>query len=150
MAYLGTKWKKLKKKHAICLYTACVAAAGMLMFDAAAQVQQAQAAAEAPFDINFWVRTLLGILLAFIAYWTRGLEKRVELLEHENKNINSAIGMMRENMLREYHTKRDIEKHWESVDAKLEHIQTRLDYMSRPQHRRSDDKEEERGWLERR
>lgn len=119
------------------------------MFDAAAQAQQAQAPAE-PFDINFWVRTLLGILLAFIAYWTRGLEKRVELLEHENKNVNSQIGMIREGMLRDYHTKRDTEKHWESVDTRLQHISDRLDFISRPQHRRSDDPPENKDWSRRR
>jgi hypothetical protein len=125
----------------------CVACAGILFADAA----MAATTQEVPqLNTDFWVRTLLGILLAFIAYYTRGIEKRVEMSEHEIKNINSQIGMIRESMYRDYHNKQEIEKHWEHVQASLQHISDRLDYMSRPSRTRESDDEGDTGHTRRR
>jgi hypothetical protein len=141
------KRRKFRFKDTICIYTMCVACAGVLFADAA----MAATAQEVPqLNTDFWVRTLLGILLAFIAYYTRGIEKRVELAEHEFKNINSQIGMIRESMYRDYHNKQEIERHWEQVQASLEHISNRLDFMSRPALRRADDEENDNGHARRR
>lgn len=133
--------KHYKGRKYICLYTMCVAAAGVLFADVA--VAQAAQAQVQQLDLGFILRTLLGVLIAIIAYYTRGVEKRVELLEHELKQVNSSIGMIREQIYRDYESKAETLRRWEHLEASLQAIRSRLDYMARPQHRRTDDEDGE-------
>jgi len=127
--------QRFRFRGIVCIYTMSVAAAGVLFADAALA-----ATTTVPSELNtdFWVRTLLGVLLAFIAYYTRGIENRVKLTEYEIKQVNTSIGMIRESMYRDYHNKQDIEKHWEQVQDELHHIAGRLDYITQLQVRSSD------------
>lgn len=129
-------YKRYKERRFVCLYTICVAAAGMLFADVA--LAQTGPAPQ-QLDLGFLLRTLLGILIAIIAYYTRGVEKRVELTEHEIKQLNSQIGLLREQIYRDYESKSEMNRRWDHIEESLQGIRSRLDYMSRPQHRRSDD-----------
>jgi hypothetical protein len=90
-----------------------------------------------------------GILLAFIAYWTRGIEKRTEGNEHEIKQLQTQITLMREQMLRDYMTKHEIEKFSNKVTESLDRMNDRLDYLIQPGPRRSGDRRDDAGYTHR-
>jgi len=127
--------QRFRFRGIVCIYTMSVAAAGVLFADAALA---ATTTPVSELNTDFWVRTLLGVLLAFIAYYTRGIENRVKLTEHEIKQVNTSIGMIRESMYRDYHNKQDVERHWEQVQTELRHISGRLDHITQVQIRGSD------------
>ncbi len=108
----------------------------------------AQAGGGGP-SIEFLVSATITILLALAHGYSRGVdrrvgvvESRVTLVEHEQRQQQQQMSMIREGMPMNYHTKADIERvrvetmhstneHRERVEAALQHINTRLDAMSR-------------------
>lgn len=127
----------------------CVLLAACIAFDALAQASNAQMPASNPLDLGNLVRFLGGILLAFIAYWTRGIEKRVESLEHEQKQLQTQITLLREQMLRDYMTKHEIEKLTHEMKRATDGINARLDFLIRPGQRRHHDEPGDASYLER-
>lgn len=133
----------------VCTYTLCVLLGCILAFDAIAAATNARMPAETILDIGTLLRFLAGVLLAFIAYWTRGIEKRVENGEHELKQQATQISLLREQIIRDYHTKHEIEKMGVSVNNGIERLNRRLDMLVRPTHVRRQDEEHGDGWLDR-
>lgn len=127
----------------------CVLLAGCLAFDALAQASNAQMPTNNVLDLGNLVRFLGGILLAFIAYWTRGIEKRVEATEHEQKQLQTQITLLREQMLRDYMTKHEIEKLTHEMKRATDGINSRLDFLISPTHRRRHDEASDASYLDR-
>lgn len=78
--------------------------------------------------------------LAIGGWFLRGLNERIRLMEHDNKNIWAAIGLHRETVAASYHTKgelvilherqeRETREHREHVVAELRAMNGRLDTL---------------------
>lgn len=138
----------MQHRRIVCTYTACVALAGCLVFDALAaagpQINTANF-----LDLGTLLRFLAGVLLAFIAYWTRGIEKRVENCEHELKQQQTQITLLREQMLREYLTKHELEKMHISIKESMDRMNDRLDFIIQPGQRRHGDDRSSSGYTHR-
>jgi hypothetical protein len=100
-------------------------------------------------DLGTLLRFLAGVLLAFIAYWTRGIEKRVENTEHELKQQQTQITLLREQMLREYLTKHELEKMHISIKESMDRMNDRLDFIIQPGQRRHGDDRNSSGYTHR-
>jgi hypothetical protein len=136
------------KKQLVCTYTLCVTLGALLAFDALA-ASNVRMPSESFLDLGTLLRFLAGVLLAFIAYWTRGIEKRVENAEHELKQQQTQISLMREQMLRDYITKHEIEKMHISIKESMDRMNDRLDYIIQPGPRRQNDDRGSSGYTHR-
>lgn len=118
-------------------------------------------------DFNFWFRAALSALLAILIYIAKGTEGRLKtvetklhefdqvsaerkqiltqyngrfhFLENEVKEQANTLQMLERLILTNYHDKAETEKHRNRVEEQLRAIQSRLDSMARPFHRRQDD-----------
>lgn len=133
-----------------------------------AQPAYAQVAAgQEVFDATFWFRAVFTALVSVLIFVAKGSDtrlKRVELrvedfnvihaershtvknldgrlivMEHEQKQLVTLIGMQREMMLTKYHDKEETERHRVHVENCLAKISARLDHFQRPSHRSEDD-----------
>lgn len=137
------------RKQLVCTYTLCVSLGALLAFDALAATSAVRMPSESFLDLGTLLRFLAGVLLAFIAYWTRGIEKRVESSEHELKQQQTQISLMREQMLRDYITKHEIEKMHISIKESMDRMNDRLDYIIQPGPRRQNDDRSSSGYTHR-
>lgn len=108
-------------------------------------------------SLEFIVSAFLTIGLALAHGYARGVDRRVASvetklgnLELDIRQVDAAVGIHRTLVAQNHYTKAEIEamkadsqrhtaEHRERVERALHEINHRLDYMSRPQHRRSDD-----------
>jgi exopolyphosphatase/pppGpp-phosphohydrolase len=66
---------------------------------------------------------------------------RLLFLENETKQQATTLQTLKELLLTQYHDKEETERHRARLEGQLHGITQRLDTMSRPHHRHSDDRE---------
>lgn len=106
---------------------------------------------------EFLIAAVWTLGLALAHGYARGVDRRVvavetrlTTVEGDVKNVDAALGLHRVLVAQSHYTKSEIEamksdsvrqtvEHRERVERALSDITHRLDYLSRPQHRRSDD-----------
>lgn len=68
-------------------------------------------------------------------------DKRMALAEHEQRQLQSQISLLRELVFREYPNKVDTERHRDKIERALDTIHDRLNALGAPPARRSGDHE---------
>lgn len=106
---------------------------------------------------EFLIAAVWTLGLALAHGYARGVDRRVvavetrlTTVEGDVRNVDAALGLHRTLVVQNHYSKAEIEgmkaesarhtsEHRERVERALHEINHRLDYLSRPQHRRSDD-----------
>lgn len=80
-------------------------------------------------SLEFWAGILFAILLAMVTGYARGIEKRVALIEYDNRNLQSQISGLREMVKGEYHPKAEVAAHLDEIKSSLNGLHRRMDYI---------------------
>lgn len=91
---------------------------------------QTAAATGAQLPVAFWAGAALTIGLAIVTGYARGIDKRVSMVEYDNRNLQSQISGVREMVRSEYHPKSEIADQLDDIKASVASLHRRFDYFS--------------------
>ena len=80
-------------------------------------------------SLEFWAGIIFTVLLALIAGYARGIEKRVSLIEFDNRHLQSQISGIREMVKGEYHPKDEVHEQIAEVKKAIDSLHRRFDYF---------------------
>jgi len=81
------------------------------------------------FWLGLFATCLFSLLAAYVQGLKSGVENRLKALEHETKQQQTQINLLREDMLRDHPTKEETTQHREHVEDELRYIRSRLDEL---------------------
>lgn len=81
-------------------------------------------------SLEFWAGIIFTVLLALIAGYARGIEKRVSLIEFDNRQLQSQISGIREMVKGEYHPKDEVHDLLAKLERNVDSLHRRFDYFS--------------------
>lgn len=83
---------------------------------------------------DVWLGLFVTVAGSLLAGYTRGQDKRISILEHEDRQQWSAISLIRETVLREHPSRSETAEHRAYVEGQLQHIRERLDQLANRAH----------------
>lgn len=81
-------------------------------------------------SVEFWVGLAFSVLLAMVAGYARGIEKRVSMVEYDNRNLQSQISGLRELVKGDYHPKDEVHDQFNEIKASIHALHRRLDFIA--------------------
>lgn len=88
---------------------------------------------------DVWLGLFVTVTGSLLAGYTRGQErriteqdKRIASVEHDGRQQQSQISLLRETVLREHPSRHETDQHRAYVESQLNHIRERLDQITRP------------------
>jgi hypothetical protein len=78
---------------------------------------------------DVWLGLFTTILFAMVAGYAKGQDKRIGLLEHEQKQTEAAISLLRETVIREHPSRMETAEHRAYVEGKLARLDERFDTL---------------------
>jgi hypothetical protein len=95
----------------------------------------------ADISAEVWLGLFVTIVGALLAGYVRGQDRRISAQdkrilsgEHDFRQQQSQISLLRETVLREHPSRTETDQHRAYVESQLNHIRERLDHLTRTQH----------------
>lgn len=76
---------------------------------------------------EFWLGIGFTVLFSLLAGYAKSQDNRIRALEHETKQQQSQLNLLRETVLREHPTKAETSEHRAHVEEQLTYLRTRID-----------------------
>ena len=92
---------------------------------------QAPSVSEAP-TYTVWFQVLLGLVLALIGAYAKGLDTRLTNVEKASEYRRQEITTLRERVISEYHNKNDIAAMHTDLRNMIQAVHSRLDRLGYP------------------
>jgi hypothetical protein len=81
-------------------------------------------------SVEFWVGLGFSVVLALVAGYARGIEKRVAMVEFDNRQQQSKISELREMVKGDYHPKDEVHDQFSEIKSSIQALHRRLDYIA--------------------
>lgn len=81
-------------------------------------------------SLEFWGGIVFTVLLALVAGYARGIEKRVSLIEFDNRQLQSQISGIREMVKGDYHPKSEVSELLREIKDSQDSLHRRMDYFA--------------------